>query len=126
MARTIMSGGGYNSRNVNHGYEPKTEPKTHRGNVAGVAQQGMSTHFRKEPITQGKGYEPKAMPASGVPGYYNAAKEGPGSGRTIYKSGGQHQYGSPAPNAVNKAPDPSATGTIGRDILRDYGPERGR
>jgi hypothetical protein len=90
-----------------------TEPKTHRGNPAGVAQQGMATHFKKEPITQGKGYEPKAMPATGVPGYFNSAKAGPGSERTIMRSGSQSQYGKPVPDPAGPP----------RDILSQFGPE---
>ena len=121
----VGEGGGYRSRpNTNVKAGVKVEPTAHKANVAGVAQQGMATAFKKEPITQGKGYEPKSMPASGVPGYFNAAKEGPGSGRTIYRSGGQHQYGSPAPNAVNRSPDPPATGNRGQDILSSYGKDR--
>ena len=122
---TILTGGGYGSsqhKDMRAGV--KVEPVANKANVAGVAQQGMATAFKKEPITQGKGYEPKSMPASGVPGYFNAAKEGPGSGRTIYRSGGQHQYGSPAPNAVNRSPDPPATGNRGQDILSSYGKDR--
>jgi hypothetical protein len=44
-------------------------------------------------------------------------------GRTIYPSGSQLMHGKPNPGEVNRAPDPPAT-TPGRDILRDYGPER--
>lgn len=109
-----ITGGGISGNKVvqsRAGY--KVEPKTHKGNPAGVAQQGMATAFKKEPIIQGKGYEPKAMPATGVPGYFNASKAGPGSGRTIMKSGSQAQYGKAVPDP---APRP-------RDILSQYGPE---
>ena len=121
----ILTGGGYKSRNVSNVYEPKTEPITHKGNPAGVAQQGLAVRFRKEPITSGKGYEPEKMPPTGVAGKYNAATQGPGSQRTTYARGTQAQYGSPAGNAVNRAPDMPAT-TPGRDILSGYGPERRR
>ena len=103
----------------------RLNPRAHAGNPAGVSQMGVSTHFKKEQILRkDAGYHPKPMPATGVPGYFNSAKEGPGSGRTIYRSGGQHQYGSPAPNAVNRSPDPPATGNRGQDILSSYGKDR--
>src|SRR5262245_50534318 len=55
----IVSGGGINSRQVvqsNKGR--KVEPVANRANVAGVAQLGAATQFRKDPIMSGKGYEP--------------------------------------------------------------------
>src|SRR5262245_23123306 len=100
MARSIMSGGGYNSRVVKHDHKYKQEPVTHRGNPAGVAQQGISTAFRKEPITQGKGYEPAAMGPTGVRGTYNPATQGPGSQRTVHPTGSQ----SATPPAREMAP----------------------
>ena len=87
---TIKSGGGINSNKTvqsRSGY--KVEPISKAGNVAGVAQQGMATAFRKEPITQGQGYTPGKMPATGVKGTYDSATSGPGSGRTVYPSGSQ-------------------------------------
>ena len=86
---TILTGGGYGSRqHIDKKAGQKVEPVTHRGNVAGVAQQGMATAFRKEPLIQGKG-ESGPMPATGVRGTYNSATSGPGSGRTVYPSGSQ-------------------------------------
>jgi hypothetical protein len=120
-----LTGGGIQSRNVSNVYEPKIEPKPRAMSPAGVAQQGMATAFKKEPLEKGPGFRGGPMGATGVPGKYNAATSGPGSLRTTYPSGSQTQYGSPAPNAVNRAPDPPAT-TPGRDILSSYGPERGR
>ena len=87
---TILTGGGYGSRqHIDKKAGQKVEPVTHRGNVAGVAQQGMATAFRKEPLIQGKGYETGPMPPTGVKGTYNSATSGPGSGRTVYPSGSQ-------------------------------------
>jgi hypothetical protein len=91
MARTIVSGGGYNSRVVTHKSALKSEPVSKAANVAGVAQQGMATAFKKEPLIQGKGYEPARMGPTGIA---NATKgqagAGPGGyGRTIYRSGSQ-------------------------------------
>jgi hypothetical protein len=118
----ITSGGGYNSRVVKHDRKTKQEPVAHKANPAGVADQGMAVQYRKEPLQQGKGYEPKPMGSTGVPGYFNSAQQGPGSGRTIHKSGAQSQYGPVNPGVQNRAPDPPAT-VPGRDILSDYGKE---
>jgi hypothetical protein len=121
MARTIISGGGYNSRQVSHRREPKTEPVTHRGNPAGVAQQGMAVQFRKEPLQQGphSGYEPGKTGSTGIA---NASKgpagAGPGGyGRTIYKSGSQ----SPTPPAREMPAGRNTLSEFGRDV-----PGRGR
>lgn len=109
----IKSGGGINSRQVSHRYEPKVEPKAKAANPAGVAQQGMATAFRKEPPFAGKGYEPGKPGPTGIAN----ARQGPagagpgGMGRTIYKSGSQ----CPTPAARDMAP--------GRDTLAEYGPE---
>jgi len=115
------TGGGYNSSVVNNGYRPKVEPVANRASPAGVAQQGAALAFKREPVIQGRDYEPSKMGPTGVPGYFNAAKAGPGSGRTIYPKGSVAHYGPNPPNAVNRAPDPSATGTRGRDILSEFG-----
>jgi hypothetical protein len=113
----IKSGGGYSSNKTVHSQGYKTEPKARTGNVAGVAQQGLATAFKKEPITSGRGYEPGPMPKTGSRGEFNAAATGPGSGRTIYKHGTQ-------------TANPPATGMpAGRDILSEYGrdvPGKGR
>jgi len=119
-----LTGGGINSRQVvqsNKGR--KVEPVAHRGNVAGVAQQGLATAFKKEPLTSGAGYQPEKMPGTGIAGgTYNSGSTGPGSLRTTYRSGSQAQHGPVAQGSVNRAPDPPATAP-GRDILSDYGPE---
>jgi hypothetical protein len=113
MVRTILSGGGYNSRQVSHRNEPKVEPKPKAANVAGVAQTGLSHQFKPEPMLSGKGYESKAMGSTGIA---NARKghagPGPGGGgRTIYKSGSQ----SPTP--------PTHGMPAGRDTLSEFGPD---
>ena len=86
----IKSGGGLNSRQVSHVREGKREPVSHKGNVAGVAQQGRAVQFKKEPIEAGKGYEPKPMGSTGI-GKATTRPDtpGPGSGRTTYASGSQ-------------------------------------
>jgi hypothetical protein len=85
----------------------------------------MAVQFEKEPLTQGRGYEPKAMGPTGVPGKYNSAKSGPGSQRTVHPTGSQSQYGPVAKGEVNRAPDPPSTAP-GKDILGMYGPEMKR
>src|SRR5262249_17515696 len=108
----IKSGGGITSNKYKTSKSgQKVEPVTHRGNVAGVAQQGMATAFKKEPITEGKGYEPAAMAPTGSRGTYNAAMQGPGSQRTTYKAGSQQQT-----PAAREMP-------AGRDTLAEYGPD---
>src|SRR5262245_2564835 len=118
-----LTGGGISGNKVvqNRGGQ-KVEPVTHRGNVAGVAQTGLSHAFKPEPMTQGRGYEPGPMPATGVKGTYNAATQGPGSRRTIYGRGSQAEYGPVNRGQVNRTPDPPATAP-GKDILSMYGPE---
>jgi hypothetical protein len=107
---TIKSGGGISSNKVVQSRSGvKVEPVIHRGNVAGVGQIGLQHAFKPEPILQGKGYEPKSMPPTGVKGSYNSATSGPGSGRTVYPSGSQG-----ATPAAREMPP-------GRDTLAEYG-----
>ena len=107
---TIEFGGGINSNKVVQSrLADKVEPISKAGNVAGVAQQGLATAFRKEPLTQGQGYTPGKMPAAGVRGSYNSATSGPGSGRTVYPSGSQGSI-----PAAREMP-------AGRDTLAEYG-----
>src|SRR5262245_49178348 len=109
---TIKSGGGINSNKVVQSRSgAKVEPVSKAGNVAGVAQQGLATAFRKEPIIQGQGYTPKAMPATGIRGTFNSATSGPGSGRTVYPSGSQG------------ATPPAREMPAGRDTLSEDGPD---
>jgi len=53
----------------------------------------------------------------------NVGGGGPGTGRTIYKTGSQQMWGSPRQGEMNTAPDVPATRTGGRDILKGYGPD---
>jgi hypothetical protein len=114
----VKSGGGLTSNKLVQSKGYKQEPVANKANVASVAQQGLATQFRKEPlIQQGKGYNPSGVPATGIPGKYNAAAQGPGSGRTTYKSGSQSTYGRPVS-------DPAAGRA--RDILSEFGRERSK
>jgi hypothetical protein len=109
------SGGGIQSRVVKQSKAYKSEPVANKASPAGANQLGAATAFRKEPlIQQGKGLNPPGVGATGVPGYFNSAKAGPGSGRTIMKSGSQSQYGPVNPGEPRPAP---------RDILSEFGPE---
>jgi hypothetical protein len=109
----VMSGGGITSNKYQTSrLGQKVEPVAKAANVGGVAQQGMATAFKKEPLMQGKGYEPGKVGATGIANARQGpAEAGPGSNRVIYKSGSQ----SPTP-----APTPM---TPGRDILSEYGRE---
>ena len=107
-----LTGGGYGSRPTSHVQAPKVEPVSHRANPAGAAQLGRSVNFRKEPLEQGRGYEPSKMGPTGIANAtFNASQQGPGSGRTIFKSGSQ----SPTP--------PAREMPTGRNTLSEYGPE---
>jgi|SRR6266498_2493095 len=89
---------------------PKVEPVSRKASPAGSAQLGAATQFKKEPLIQGRGYEPKPMPSTGIAkATFNSASQGPGSGRTVYGSGSQ----SPTPQAKEMP--------AGRDILSEYG-----
>jgi hypothetical protein len=118
----IKSGGGITMNKVSHASGPKREPIARAVSPAAVSQMGVATPFPKEPLHQGKGYSQGPMPPTGIPGKYNSAWEGPGSGRTIYRTGAQNLYGPVNPGERNRAPDPPAT-KPGRDILSMYGPE---
>ena len=61
----------------------KTEPKPQVAHPEGVAQEGLAVQFRKTPVIGGQGFKP--------PGPRPAA-EGPGGGRTIYRSGSQAHH----------------------------------
>lgn|SRR5262245_19739177 len=115
------SGGGIRSKVVSNKYVPKQEPKPHGMSPEAVGQQGAALAFKRKDIYQGKGFSGGPVGPTGIPGTYNAKTQGPGSLRTVYRSGAQSQYGSSAPSAVNRAPDPSATGSRGRDILSGFG-----
>jgi hypothetical protein len=118
MVKVVSGGGITSNKYVTSKSGGKVEPVTHKANVAGVAQQGRSVAFGKEPLTEGKGYEPSKMGSTGIAQATRGPKEaGPGSNRTIYKSGSQ----CPTP-AAKEMP-------AGRDILSEYGrnvPGRGR
>ena len=92
------SGGGYGSRNVRHTSNPKVEPRAYARNPGAVAQYGVhvgnhvttlggsESSYKGEPDTMRRGYQNPVGPTS-------MALSGPGSGRTIYKTGTQCQTG---------------------------------
>jgi hypothetical protein len=116
--KSAKSGGGLTMSITKSGKASwKTEPKSKAISPAAVNQMGVSTPFKKEPLVQGRGYETKPMPPTGVPGKYNAATQGPGSQRTAYRTGTQSTYGPIHPGLRKPAP---------RDILSEYGPEKSK
>src|SRR5262245_16578392 len=115
MAR--LTGGGYGSDKHVEAKKGKQEPASHKGNPAGVAQQGAATAFAKEPITSGQGYQPY--------GPKDHTMQGPGAGRTTSRSGSQGLYSS----SGKKMDMPTEPMPSGHDILSDYGrdiPGRGK
>jgi hypothetical protein len=114
-----LTGGGIQSnKTVQSRSGVKREPVTHRGNVEGVGAIGLSHAYKPPEMLQGKGYEPRPVPATGVKGTFNSATSGPGSGRTIMPAGSQAEYGNRGSQPTQTRPMPA-----GRDILSEYGPE---
>jgi hypothetical protein len=110
------SGGGLTSNKLVQSKRGKQEPKSHKVSVPAVAQQGAAVQFKKSELQQGpgSGYQTKAVPPSGIPGTYNAATQGPGSQRAVYRSGSQSTYGKVNPGEPRPKPV---------DILSQFGPE---
>src|SRR5262245_31037034 len=70
MARTIISGGGANSRVVkNSASGQKIEPKARAMNVEAVGQQGASLAFARKLLEQGPGYTTAKMGGVDRPSY---------------------------------------------------------
>jgi hypothetical protein len=114
MARTIISGGGANSRVVKNSQSgQKVEPKSRAVSPEGIGQFGLSHAFKPKEIFNGPGYSTKPQGDTGIA---NASK-GPagaapgGFGRTIYKSGSQ----SPTPVAREMP--------AGRNTPAEFGPD---
>lgn len=100
----IVSGGGINSNKLVQSKQKKTEPISHKGNVAGVGQIGLQHAFKPEPMTRGKGFEPKG-PTSNL-------GQGPGANRVIHPHGSQQR--TPEPREMPE----------GRNTLSEFGPDR--
>jgi hypothetical protein len=99
----IVSGGGIKSRVVSHTKAGKQEPKSKAMSPGAVDQLGQAVAFKKPPLVQGRGYEPKG-PTSNL-------GQGPGANRVIHPSGSQQK--TPPAQPMEK----------GTDILSQYGPE---
>ena len=99
--------GGVHSKQVIHKPQPKVEPRAKAINVERVAQIGISTFLGKGELYEGRGFNAPVGPTSTL-------VSGPGGGRTIYESGGQHGL------------KPAREMPSGRDILSEYGPESKR
>jgi hypothetical protein len=112
-------GGGIASNKVVHRPHGKTEPIANKYRPQGVSQYGQmqGTHttnrtesnYRGEPKRGGRGYEPPGMISDPVKAV------GVGGGREVMRSGGQGTHG--AVNPGNPRP-------AGRDILREFGPDK--
>ena len=108
----VVSGGGIGSNKYVTSKSAKVEPVSRKASPAGAAQLGAAVQFKKEPLVQGKGYSPGDKGSTGLSGTYNPAREGPGSGRTTYRSGSQ--------SATPQAQEMPA----GRNTLSEFGPEK--
>jgi len=60
MAR--ISGGGITSNKLVTSKGYKTEPVANKASPAGAGQLGTAVQFKKEPLIQGKGYNPALVP----------------------------------------------------------------
>jgi hypothetical protein len=96
MKKTLIGTGGAKSKLV-QSYAPKQEPVAKAQSVEAVAQQGMALAFKHKNLESGPGYTPKAQGDSGSRSYYNSAKAGPGSLRTIHPAGTQSKTPSASP-----------------------------
>jgi hypothetical protein len=110
-----IPGGGYGSKTVVHTNAHKTaHPSTRAVRPGSADMLGQALAFEPPDLFDGPGYE-GPMPPAQAPG--------PGGGRNVMRSGSQMTYGPVARGEADTAPDVPAT-RGGRDILKDYGPER--
>jgi hypothetical protein len=109
MVKIVSGGGIAGNKVVQSRAGVKVEPKAKAINPASAGQLGASTQFVKPPLVSGRGYEPGPKGSTGLSGTYNPAREGPGSGRTTYRSGSQG-----ATPQANEMPE-------GRNTLSEYG-----
>jgi len=115
-------GGGIASR-VNVSPQVRTGTGSRGTNPGGVGQlgqmqgshvtRGEESNYRGDPFHAGRSFQPVPF---GNAVALNVKGGGPGTGRTIYKTGSQGQQGNPAGN-----PRPQ-----GRDILSSFGPDSSR
>jgi hypothetical protein len=91
-------------RHLSQKPEPQTRPKPQAANIAGVSQIGQQLHYPRDELFKGRAPTPVGPTDNLV--------SGPGGGRTICKSGGQHSL------TTREMPK-------GRDILGDFGEEAG-
>jgi hypothetical protein len=129
----VRSGGGIDTNKMKRVGTNYGSTRTNVVNPSGADQlgQAMPDRMRQGHHVAGNSAEQlfaRSAQAATPMGNQVAAQTvaGPGGSRTVYRSGYQQQWAPPAQGANNPAPHPPATGTTGRDILRDYGPERSR
>ena len=120
--KPVRSGGGYESLKTKSIRESTREkPATHKISEEAAAQLGAQVGFRGAPtLYQGQGFQPVPMGNTRTVD----PKPGPGSGRQVLRSGAQGLHGPVSQGVKDWAPDVSATGTRGVDILSQYGKER--
>jgi hypothetical protein len=120
------SGGGITSNKYVTGKYGKVEPKAKAMSVERVAQFGEAiAGFRAPNLIEGRGYEPQPCGPTGI-GRATRGGPGPGPGggnRITYGAGSQGLYQPVAKGQTNRSPDPSSTGSRGRDIIREFGPD---
>jgi hypothetical protein len=114
-------GGGYHSRpHVEKPIKTGTGSRSARpagvnmlGNMQGShVTRGEESNYRGEPLHNDRSFQPTPF---GNQVALNVGKGGPGTGRTIYKTGSQALTGSGGPQKPS-----------GRDILGSFGPESSR
>src|SRR5262245_10088871 len=106
------SGGGITSNKLVRPSVKVGPPSTNKVNPERVAQIGAETQFTKPPLITGT--MPQVPLGNAVA--LNVGAGGPGTGRTIYKTGSQSQHG----------PAIGLTKPTGRDILSQFGPDKSK
>lgn len=104
------SGGGITSNKLVQTSVRAGAPRANVMSPAGVAQQGLKHAFIAEPLSRAT---MKSVPL-GNQVALNVGKGGPGSGRTVMRSGTQGTHGQVI----------ASTRPAGRDILGEFGPNR--
>ena len=119
MSKVRSGGGIQGNKNVKVGVRAGS-PSTNVINPAGTRQLGNAVERETvQPLQRGSA---KAATELGNALATNVGKGGPGTGRTIYGSGSQGTWGSPAQGEADHAPDVNDM-SGGRDILGEFGPE---
>jgi hypothetical protein len=108
MAKKLTGGGSSMNKNVSPSVRTGSPNKATSPGAAN--QLGVSTAFPKEKVDFGRAYDGGKL---GNEVALNVGKGGPGTGRTVMRSGSQGTHGSANPG---HSPQP-------KDILSEYGPD---